>query len=180
MRPNAATGRRISLSELMVLIAGLAVGIWIAMPKDEGQKVLGEPGGILLVALPLGGLSIVGLPLLLTERFRRDRRLITFGAGRLLWFAQGMASCLLWPPIIYLLVRRGSTNSTTLICYFYVTPLASLFLLPALVAGGWFRGRRRRRIRSSWRERFGIYLTLAWAALGLYVLGNLYLEDFKR
>lgn len=168
---------RIKLFEIMVLIAGLAIGIWLMLPGRQGRSV----EWIGLATYPLGGLSIAGLPLLLAERRGRGPRRRAFGAGRLLWFAQGMAALLLWPPTIYLKLFRPETGPDGLanLCFVYVSPLLSLFLMPALAIGGWL-GRRRRRRMASWRERFGLGLTLAWAALGLYLLGEFYLADFRR
>jgi hypothetical protein len=56
----------------------------------------------------------------------------------------------------------------------------ALYVVAALAAGGWLRRSRRRRLRRSWHERFGLALGLFWACTGLYVLALLYAEDLKR
>jgi len=59
--------------------------------------------------------------------------------------------------------------------------LMAVYVVAALLAGGWLRrGRRRRFARRSWRERFGLLLGLAWACTGAYVLFLLYSDDFSK
>jgi hypothetical protein len=97
-----------------------------------------------------------------------------------MWFSQGMASWLMWPPIVVNRVKNGQINqSVTATCYAYGTPLMAVYMTAALLAGGWFRKRRRRALARSWQERFGIGLALAWACVGLYVLSIFYREEFK-
>lgn len=158
----------------MILIAGLAVGIWLS----AGYLASRESRGfiLLVIAFLLGGVSLIGPPLLLSERFRWRRR---WGAGKVLWFAQGMASWLLWPPIVYIRVRdRRLDSSMSGPCFAYGTPLMAIYLTTALLAGGWLGRSHRRRARRSWRERFGLLLGLAWACTGAYVLYLLYEADF--
>lgn len=163
----------------MALVAGLAIGIWLILPSRRLDPAMGDAeNGLLVASVLLGGLSIVGPPLLIWERRRRRR---DFGAGRLLWFSHGMASWLLWPPIVYTRVRQGSLQgSSTAGCFAYGTPLMALYVGSALLFGGGFRKRRRRALARSWRERFGLGLALAWACLGLYVLSIFYREEFQK
>ena len=71
-------------------------------------------------------------------------------------------------------------NSTAAGCFAYGTPLMAVYLTFAMLAGGWFRRRRRGAMARSWSERFGLILALAWACLGLYVLSIFYREEFER
>lgn len=179
-------GRRMHLGELMLLIAGLAVGIWLFMPQGGGPRLEGLEGGVIVwTAGALGGLSVMGPVLLLSERWRCRRsgkRPEPWGAGRFLWFTSGTAAWLLWPPIVFQRVARGREfdGSTTAVCFAYGTPLMALYVVIALIAGGWLRRSRRRRLRRSWRERFGLALGLLWACTGLYVLAMFYAEDLGR
>jgi hypothetical protein len=181
--PDAATpGRRMHLGELMALVAGLAVGIWLVLPPGGRVPQMGLlEGGLLLgIAGVLGGLSLVGPPLLLRDRLRRRRgaRPGPWGAGRLLWFSSGTSAWLLWPPIVSRRALGGAFNdSESAVCFAYGTPLMALYVVAALSAGGWLRRSRRRRMRRDWRERFGLLLGLLWACTGLYVLAMLYGED---
>src|ERR1700677_1873139 len=93
---------RMSLGVLMLLIAGAALGFWLAL---DVLKTRGQPNGpvedwttawVFAFVFILGGLSLVGHALLLlTARMRG------WGAGRFLWFVEGTASWLLWPRAIY-------------------------------------------------------------------------------
>jgi hypothetical protein len=174
--------QKLSLIEMMTLVLGFAIGFGILV----GLRVSGGAGfdpGALLVrwTFVLGGLSLVGVPLLLAERWRRRRGLrLPWGAGKTLWFATGTATWLMWPPIVYKRATRGELGeSTASICFAYGTPLMALYVALALLAGGWFRkSRRRRYTRRSWREAFGLLLGLLWAISGLYVLFLIYKDDF--
>lgn len=170
--------QRLGIGELMLLIAGLAVGLWVTGLGQKPAPDFGPAGEaiFLIVIGTLAGLSLVGPPLLLLRR-RKGR----WRPGQILWFATGTATWLLWPPVVYKRVvqGRGMGESTSGVCYVYGTPLMALYLTLALLAGGWLRRGRRRR-RRSWHETFGLLLGLAWACTGLYVLYLLYSEDFKR
>lgn len=176
-----AQGRRPRIGDLMILIAGVALGFWLVMPDlKEGTNHQVEIWLLGVIGI-LGGLSLVGPPLLLRERWRARTRLRRpFGGGELLWFAQGMASWLMWPPVVYARLNGRKLGDTTSgVCYYYGTPLMAIYVTSALLAGGRLRKGRRRRDRS-WRERFGLVLGLIWACTGLYILYNFYKEDFSK
>ena len=166
--------QRLTLLELMILIAGVAVGLWLfakevmTAPTDKFEWL-----AVFLLAV-LGGLSVVGPPFLLLEP---RRRWSMWRAGKVMWFSQGMASWLLWPPIIYARIQGSDAFLYCAIAYLF-TPLMGLCLMLALLAGGWLRGARGRYRYRSWREQFGLLLGSAWACMGFYVLYYLYSEDF--
>ncbi len=180
-RPPPRRSQALTLVELMLLIAGVAFGIWIVLkdlkkfdPQHETKM------GISIMALVgvLGGVSLVGPPLLMLELLRRR---VVWGPGKLLWFSQGMASWLLWPPVVYSRLRDQKFGDTMSgVCYFYGTPLMAIYVTSALLAGGWMRGYRRRSRRRSWREQFGLVLGLLWACTGFYILYILYRADFGQ
>lgn len=171
------------LLDIMTLIAGLAIGIWMVLPDLRGEQghVIGSIDDAIMIAavMVLGGLALVGPPLLLRQKSRK-RRSTTWGAGNLLWFATGTSAWLLWPPIVVRRVQGQSFgNSDTGVCFAYGTPLMAVYVVAALLAGGWLRRSRRRRLRRSWHETFGLLLGLAWACTGLYVLVNLYRASWR-
>jgi hypothetical protein len=182
--PSQARRDRPRVLDLMVLIAGLAFGIWIVLPdlRQQTPPAVGSVDDLVMIAavMVLGGLSVVGPPLLLADR-RRRREQGPWQAGKVFWFASGTSAWLLWPPVV---VRRfqgqGFGGSETGVCFAYGTPLMAVYVVAALLAGGWFRKSRRRRIRRSWRETFGLLLGLAWACTGLYLLVNLYRSAWGR
>ena len=47
----------------------------------------------------------------------------------------------------------------------------------ALLAGGHLKRSRRRRIRRSWQEKFGLLLGLVWACTGLFIISLFYRQD---
>jgi hypothetical protein len=169
----------------MALIAGLALGVWLILPdlKSEGTPLRDRVTKYVLLAAAgvLGGLALVGPPLLLSER-RRMRGL--WGPGKTLWFATGTSAWLLWPPVVYVRVRvvgnEGLLDTASGMCFAYGTPLMAVYVTAALLAGGWFGKRGRRRRRHSWREQFGLLLGMCWACTGLYVIYTLYHEDFTK
>lgn len=171
------THDRLTVWELMVLIAGVAIGLWTLLGTtwDSGDN---DAWTLLIVAV-LGGLSVVGPPLLIWER-RRTRR--PFTPGRFLWFTQGTAAWLLWPPVMYLRARGKDAEvaqGTAGMCFFYGTPLMAVYVTISLLVGGRLRRKHWRRARS-WRERFGLLLALGWACTGVYLLAKIYREDLGR
>jgi hypothetical protein len=170
--------RRVTILGLMALVAGAGVGLWLVGPdlREPPEHLLDQV--VLAIVGVLGGISLLGPLILAAELLARRRR--PFGPGEVIWFSQGMASWLLWPPVIYSR-SNGQKFSDTLSgpCYYYGTPLMAIYVTSALLAGGWIRPRRRRRAPRSWRERCGLLLGLAWACTGFYVLYQLYKQDFK-
>jgi hypothetical protein len=173
--------RRLTILDMVVLIAGLSVGLWLALGMIGKSQPERAEQWLVLVVFILGGLSLVGPPLLLRERFRRQTRFR--GAGELLWFCEGTAAWLLWPPMIvrHVQAKPGDTAGMAGICYVYGTPLMALYVTIALLAGGWLPLRRgRRRHPRSFTETFGLILGAIWACTGLYVLGLIYRSDLLR
>lgn len=175
-----------SLGALMVLIAASGLGFWLALPNLRENQALTaldwlEAAWTLSVGV-LGGLSLVGPPLLLWESRRARRR---WGPGKLHWFIQGTSSWLMWPPVLYhrfLATPQGMgpREGITQVCYFYGTPMMGLYVLIALIAGGRLRRVARRRLGPSWRERFGLAMGALWAIIGVGVLISLYVQDLAR
>ena len=186
-RPSATRrtdrGLRLGLWEVMVLIAGLAFGLWLVLADFRGNnaEMGGDVSKIVLLgsAAVLGGLALVGVPLLLAEKVRRGR---PWGPGKILWFASGTSAWLLWPPVVFRRMKGEQGFETASgMCFAYGTPLMAVYVTAALLAGGRLRRRRRgRRSRRPWREQFGLLLGMAWACTGLYVLYMLYRDDFSK
>jgi hypothetical protein len=168
------------MGDLMVLAAGLGVGLWLFVEEADKQYKDQNVRWLVLMITSgvLGGLAVVGPPLLLAERRKAGR---PWGPGKIYWFASGTAAWLLWPPVV---VRRAglsrSPESTSAFCFAYGTPLMALYLTAALLAGGWLGRKGRRRLARSWREQFGLGLGLLWACTGLYVLWLIYEDDLWK
>ncbi|QDV36628.1 hypothetical protein [Tautonia plasticadhaerens] len=180
---------RPTIGAMMLLIAGVGVGLAVMIPLDGPGAEEWNEWVFVLAGGVLGGASFVGVPLLIRERWRRPRR--RFGPGQVIWFSQGTAAWLLWPPIVVgsISVNRGRNPpivdpSAPQICFAYGTPLMAVYLTVALLAGGWWRPRVRRRGGRRprpvpWTERFGLLLGMGWAVLGLYVLSMIYRSKFR-
>jgi hypothetical protein len=167
---------RLHVGVVMLMVAGVALGIWLILDdfRTEIRREEINPrieAVLLLIVFVLGGLSLVGPPLLLRTARRRP-----WAAGRFLWFAHGTAAWLLWPPIVYARTA-GSQKSMSAACFFYGTPLMAVYVTLALLAGGHLRRSRRRRMYRSWQETFGLLLGLLWACTGLYLISTFYRND---
>jgi hypothetical protein len=176
---SARVAQKLTLLELMLVIAGIALGLWLVINDVRDPAATSDPPLIKwafgLVGV-LGGIAALGPVLLLLERLKTRER---WGPGKILWFSEGMASWLLWPPVLYHRAVKGNLDgSTAWVCYFYGTPLMAIYVTAALLAGGWFRRRGRRFKRLSWREQFGLIMNLLWATTGLYVLYLIYREEW--
>jgi hypothetical protein len=171
---------RMTLGVAMLLIAGAALGFWLATAGYKAQDTPNGPvdavagGWFFLFVFLLGGLSLVGPPQLLFTARRRH-----WGAGRFLWFVQGTAAWLLWPPAFYHRVAGGSGSQVAMssVCFFYGTPPMALYVTLTLLAGGHLNRSRRRRMRRSWQETFGLLLGLVWACTGLFIISLFYRQD---
>ena len=178
----------LTIRDLLVVVAGVGIAlavtrpIWTAPYQDQpGDPIQLVPVAVRVIVAILSGASFVGVPLLLA-RWRRRRT--PWGPGKLAWFSQGTAAWLLWPPVVYyqLAAPRGGSDPTwTSVCWLWGTPLMGLYITAAILAGGWFGRRGRRRLKRSSREQFGLLLSCLWACTGLYFLGFLYWIDlFKQ
>lgn len=172
-------GRRLTILMLMGFIAAAGVGLWLVAPDLRGGEEPAIERGVLALVAVLGGFSLLGPVVLLAGARRKTRRGRPYGPGEVIWFAQGMAAWLLWPPVIFNRIEgRRFSDTMSGPCYYYGTPLMAIYVTTALLAGGWIRRRRWGRTRS-WRETFGLLLAAAWACTGFYLLYQLYRQDFK-
>jgi hypothetical protein len=168
---------RLHVGVVMLMVAGVALGIWLILDdfRTEIRREETNPrieAVLLLIVFVLGGVSLVGPPLLLWTARRRP-----WAAGRILWFAHGTAAWLLWPPVVYVRTVGSVQKSTSAACFFYGTPLMAVYVTLALLAGGHLRRSRRRRMYRSWQETFGLLLGLLWACTGLYLISTFYRND---
>jgi hypothetical protein len=165
-----------TIGSLLLLIAGGVLGFWLVLDvvRDGTGPNDDPPWWLFVLVFVLGGLSLVGPPIILSSRPRRP-----WLAGRFLWFTQGTAAWLLWPPVVYNRVDPAP-GSMSAMCFFYGTPLMAVYVTISLLFAGAFRRSRRRRIRRSWQESFGLILSMVQAVVGWYLIGTFYIADIFR
>src|SRR5437763_17215063 len=102
---------RLTVAMVMLLIAGAALGFSMIVDELRSADLNAQRDArvgpwdyiaSLVAVFVLGGLSLVGPPLLLLRRTRRP-----WGGGRIVWFAQGTSPSLVWPPVEYHRVVHG-------------------------------------------------------------------------
>jgi hypothetical protein len=160
--------QQLTILEAMVLIAGIAFGLWlfdddVDIPKDIEDWVL-------IATDMLGGLTLAATPLFVVSGWRRRWR-----SGAFLWLGMGLVSWGLAPAII---VERLTTSSSAApACFVYILPLIGLFFLMACgIAGRPIR--RWWTCRGWWPEWLSMYVLCGWAVVGVYVLFQIYKELF--
>ena len=175
---------RLSIGIVMLLVVGVAIGIWL-VGEDLKELLSGGTNRIprwgfgwldswmaIVAGSLLGGISLIGPPLLLLRGRRRP-----WGPGRILWFTYGTATWVFWAPVVYLKAiddnRSHSTRADEQIVL-ALPAVTSLFTMPAMVASGALGRSRRRRLFRSWQERFGVILGAGWTCMGLYWVAWLY------
>lgn len=184
-RPARRSQREVfHIWELMLLVMGVGIAltatrsVWSLNYDPHGDPITIVPLVVRILVAVLAGLSFMAVPLLLA---RWTRRRTPWQPGKIAWFSQGAATWLLWPPIVVQQVRGASGDPPwSGVCWLWGTPLMGLYITCALLAGGWFGRRGRRRARRSWREQFGLILSCLWACTGLYLLGLLYWIDLVK
>jgi hypothetical protein len=177
MNNSHAMPDRLTISRLMVLMAGLGFSLAFLAPRDAQYWPPEVDRYRELYSTVLIGLSLPGLIYGLPSRRRRVRQ----GMGSLLWLALALAVLLLMPPAIGgpLLHAQAMGSNMAVACLHYLLPLMSLWMLLAGWLGGSLRWRHLRR-SAPWRERFGVYLGLAWSLQGLWLLGDFYWDAFFK
>ena len=173
--PNRSDDK-LTIGRLMVLMAGLGIGLVAFMPRDGSFDLASVDRWRELASASLIGFSLPGV---LYATRRRGRGPV--GLGGLLWLTLSLGTLLMLPPAVAgPLLHDGTMGSNSAgMCLFYVLPLLSLwFLLAALIAGR--LGRRHIRGRAAWTDRFGLYLGLAWSVLGAWLLVDFYRDAFFK
>lgn len=163
----------------MLLIAGVAVGLWLSRGDNELGLSFAEWDGAVFVTTSyiLGGLSLIGPPYLLVTARRKP-----WDQGRFLWLVLGVATWLTWPGVALMSHGRLRTHDREAcsVVFMITTPLIALCLLLGLLASGRLRRVRRRLSQRSWQESFGLVLGLAWSCIGVYLVTLVYWDEFLQ
>ncbi len=165
---KAARSDRLTAGRLMLITAGIAVGLTLFLPAPEKSFDDGENFRFFLNSV-LCGASLPGLWFVLTRRYRRER----IGAGGWMALAAGLGVLLMLPPAAVNRFKGPGPSDVALVCLHYTMPLTMLWLLLAVVVAGLISWRDLWR-QSEWSERYGILLAIAWFPLGVWILVMLY------
>lgn len=173
---RAGSSEQLTIRDAMILIAGVAAGLWMFQHQIRYDQLFADPAGeawlVTAVSL-LGGASTAAVPLLLIDRIRTGRR---WRSSALCWLAVGLGSWSFVPALVVIRLKLAR-HEAAVACYAYTLPLMGLFLFTALVLGGhppprWWACRGR------WPEWLGMWILVGWSAAGGYVLYSIYSELF--
>ena len=170
---------RMSIGAGMLLIAGAALGFWLAL------NVIKDPGGAdgpgtdqfstWVFGLCVSARGAVGYraPAPATGRPVKDHGVQADSSGLSRGRRRGCCG------------RRRSTTGShqpaipmSAMCFLLRYASHGLYVTLGLLAGGHLKRSRRHRMRCSWQETFGLLLGLAWACTGLYIISLFYRQDF--
>ncbi len=166
---------RLTISRLMVLMAGLGFSLAFFAPDDFQAWPVQVDRYREMASTVLIGFSLPGLIYAWPSRPRRGRQ----GVGSLLWLALALGVLLLCPPAIGgpLLQQQAIGSSMALSCLHFVLPLMSLWMLLA----GWLGGNLpraaalacRRVARTLWHLSWPRLVAAGLVAAGRDLLGRL-------
>jgi hypothetical protein len=162
----------LTILRIMLLTAGVGVGLQVFGPDWEGDRFWAEGKGL----LGLANAAVIGLslpaPLFLLGARRRTVQ--TIGPSSLFAMAMGIGALLLLPPPI--IAAMTGRESASPMCLYYIMPQAGLWFLLAAALTGQINRRLLDRRAIPWTERYGYFLALLWSPLGLWHLVNYYRE----
>jgi len=193
---------RLTISRLLILTAGVGVGLAICMPRPVDLRSADSWRSLLTAVLM--GISLTGplfavldrgtgiLPVSSRAGCPCHQRL---DWGGLFWFAQGLGVLLMLPPIIAEQFGQDRIRLSPSSCLGYVLPLMGLWFLLAALASGMLGSRTRQTLddaasgpnadefgyyAQAWRDRFGVLLAACWAPLGGWILFDFYVDAFFK
>jgi hypothetical protein len=172
--PHEPAVDQLTIARLMVLTAGIGVGLAVFAPPYESFDAMDSEHWRKLATSVLIGVSLPGV---FYNVRRRSRRVAT---GGLLWLTLSLGVWILLPPAIAAPLLNGGTKGDTSagMCLYFVLPLVSVWFLLAAWLGGKLQ-RRHFSKGSAWGDRFGVYLGLVWSILGTWVIFDFYWEAFS-
>jgi hypothetical protein len=171
--PGVDSADRLTIGRLLVLTAGIAVGLTVFAPRFEEDNSADPDVWRGLAQAVAIGLALPA-PLFCLPRAFRNRRL---GPGGLFALSAGLGAIVLLPAgVIERFPWQSPTGGGRLesgACLGVALSLFGLwYLLAALVAG--HAGRHLFRRTTSWVERYGFLLALAWSPLGAWWVYDIY------
>ncbi|MGD9645420.1 MAG: hypothetical protein AB7U73_06885 [Pirellulales bacterium] len=167
----AAGQDRLTIFRLLVITAGIAIGLVVYSPPPERNA-----SRDISYYRELSGASLIGacLPAGFFAWGWRRRNKAQLGPGGLLALAMTSGVLLLLPPAA---VEHGSHDMGRF-CLRITLPLMSMWYLVALAAAGQLN----RKIFSSahpWSERYALYLAIAWLPEACWLVWEIYEGAFR-
>ncbi|MEZ6071962.1 MAG: hypothetical protein R3C10_17290 [Pirellulales bacterium] len=162
---------RLTIRRVVVLTVGVALGLAIFAPRDKPDVASDDWWRLIWFAL-LAGVALVSPLFVIARRLRGQRA----GVGGMLLLTLGFGVLSLVPTT---LAERSADRDDgfSTVCLAYCVPFVCLWYLLAAAAGGQLTRAALQR-RTPWVERLGLYLALAGAPLGVWLLVEIYRDAF--
>jgi hypothetical protein len=168
----AATTDRLTIFRMLVITAGIAVGLVVFAPKVDPNDL--SPYNVeyfrALAAAPLIGACLPAGFFALGWRRRNSSRP---GPGGLLALTMTCGVLLLLPP-----AAMTGDDGMGFICFRFMLPLVSLWYLVAMAAAGQLN-RETLTGGAPWSERYALYLAIAWLPEAAWLLYEIYEGAFR-
>jgi hypothetical protein len=172
---EAASPDRLSIGRLMLLTAGVAVGLALCMPLPEKN-----PGWDYWTVVYNGLLCGLALPaplICLPRAWRKQ----PIGTGGLFALVAGLAVLGMTPALVIESLARHATppsnDTDALACMYYLMPLMGLWHFVAALATGSIARLFKR--QTAWSERYGLVLAALWSPLGAWLMVLVYRDVLK-
>ncbi len=163
---------RLTIRRLLILTAGIAVGLSLFAPHFDESGRSGADAWRELANAVIIGLALPA-PLFCIPRAFSSHRL---GTGGLFALATGLGIWLLLPAAVLEWINSNvshkSNQGVTASCLYIVLPLTGLwYLLAAMIIG---YAARKQMSLTTWTDRYGLFLAFLWSPLGIWTLVDIY------
>lgn len=163
---------RLTTRRLLIITAGVALGLVIFVPRDGDADFASVDWWRQIWFALLAGVALVSPLFVIGRRIRAQRA----GVGGMLLLTLGFGVLLLVPTAIAERSHNPGDSFST-VCLTYCVPFVCLWYLIAAAVGGQLTRASLGR-STPWVERLGLYLALAGAPLGVWLLIDIYREAF--
>ena len=169
---DTASIDRLTIRRLLLLTTGVALGLVIFVPSDDADLSSVEWWRLAWFSL-LAGVALVSPLLVIARRWQGHQA----GVGGMLLLTLGFGVLLMVPSTIAERAGDAQGQGFSVTCLAYCVPFVCLWYLLAAAVGGQLTRASLGR-DAPWVERLGLYLAIAGAPLGVWLLIDIYREAF--